>query len=157
MKIQLLLADNSPRSDFTNIDPFAPPGDLLRKQGNFANLTEFVDDAECEELVALDIIDFLSIASRQVVLDHWITKIRHGGIITIGGLDIVDITRAVSTQQISIGQANLYIYGQQSAPWQHRYSSVDVKTMILTLQEKGLRILKRRTNNFFYMITAERP
>jgi hypothetical protein len=157
MKINLLLADNSPRSGYTNIDPLAPPNDPLRKVGDFGDLNEHVDNAECDELVANDVLDFLPAHQIDEVLNHWVSKIRHGGTITVGGLDLREVARGLVKHELGIDDANLLIYGAQQAAWQHRRSATTIQNVLAAMASRGLRPLKKRVENYFYIITMERP
>lgn len=157
MKINLLLSDNSPRSGFVNIDPYAPSGDPLRTIGDVTNLDEHCEDAECDELVALDIIDYVPALELDSVLLHWLKKIRHGGSITLGGVDMREVSRAFVAQKISLEDANILFYGAQSAPWQYRKSTLTLQKLIELLESKGLKIVQKRINHFSYSVKAVRP
>jgi hypothetical protein len=157
MKINLLLNDASPRSQFLNIDPLAPPNDPLRVVGDFGDLNEHVDNAECDELIATDILDFLPASQIDDVLNHWVSKIRHGGTITVGGLDLREVSHGVVKHSLNIDDANLLIYGAQQAAWQHRRSATTLQNVLAVLTSKGLKPIKKRVESYFYSITMERP
>lgn len=157
MKINLLLNDASPRSGHTNIDPLAPPNDPLRKVGDFGNLDEHVEAAECDEFIATDILDFIQADQLDDVLNHWVSKIRHGGTLTIGGLDLRSVARGISDYRLSINDANLLIYGAQQAAWQHRRSASTLQIILEVLTSKGLKAIKKRYDGYFYSLTMERP
>ncbi len=156
MKINLTLAEDSPRSGFKNIDPYAPLGHPLRTIGDVANLDEYCEDAECEELVALDVIDYMPALQLDNILSHWLKKIRHGGTIAIGGIDMREVSRAFVSQKLSLEDANLLFYGAQRAPWQYRKSTLTLQKVIDLLESKGLKILQKRINEYSYMVKAER-
>ncbi len=157
MKLNLLLHDDSPRSGFINVDPFAPPEDQRRIRGHFSCLDEIVDDAECDELIAGDILDYVSVEDVDEVLDHWISKLRHGGVITIGGLDLREVTSHIANYTLKTPDANILLFGAQQAPWQFRKSVSTLSERIAYLTDKGLKPLKKRADNYFYSITMERP
>jgi hypothetical protein len=125
--------------------------------GDFGNLDEHVDAAECDELIATDILDFLPAHQIDEVLNHWVSKIRHGGTITVGGLDLREVARGLVKHELNINDANLLIYGAQQAAWQHRRSSTTLQNVLAVLTSKGLKPIKKRVESYFYSITMERP
>lgn len=155
MKINLLLADNSPRSGFINLDPLAPPDDPLRKQGDFGNLDEYVDDAECDELIATDVIDFIAPTQVLYVINHWKSKIRHGGTLVIGGLDLRRVAIELINHRLSMTEANLIIHGTQESPWQSRRSSYGLQTMLNHFQD--FKVLQKRFDYCHYSLKVQRP
>lgn len=157
MKINLLLNSKAVRSGYTNLDPLAPPGDPDRIPGTLTNLDDFVEDAEATEIVALDVIDFVPSTDTNDVLAHWIRKLRHGGILTIGGVDLRDVCKAVVFQQLNLTEANLLLYGEQEAPWQYRKATLTLQHVINALEEQGMEITRKHSDRFRYCVTARRP
>lgn len=156
MKVNLLLSGDGPRSGFLNIDPFAPPDDALKTRGDICNLDEYVDDAECDELIALDVLDFLPSPELDNVLDNWIRKIRHGGTIVIGGVDIREVANGLIRQELTLEQANKLLYGTQTAPFDYRKASLTLQKLVEIFQARGFKILQKRVSDFFYHVKAER-
>lgn len=157
MKVNLLLNKKATRSGFLNIDPLAEPGDTDRVLGSVSNLDEFVDDAEIDELVAIDVIDYLPANELDNVLDNWIRKIRHGGSVTVGGVDIREVAKALAFQQIDITTANLLLYGSQQSPCEYRKATLTLQKLIDVFKSRGFKIIQKRLNNYYYHVKAERP
>lgn len=157
MRINLLLNGETPRSGFLNLDPLASPGDELKTRGDLSNLDEFVDDSEAEEIIATDVIDFLPPQTVDGVIDHWIRKLRHGGSIVVGGVDIREVARGLMNQSITPEYANLLLYGVQSAPHEYRKSTMTMQRLLGVFQAKGLKVMHKRIVSYYYQIKADRP
>jgi hypothetical protein len=157
MKLNLLYNNNMVRAGYTNIDPFAPPDDPDRTNGDIVNLDEYVDDAEATDIIALNVIDFMPSSETNEIIAGWIKKLRHGGTITIGGVDIRDVSKAIIYQQLSLTDANFLLYGAQRAPWEYKKATLTLQHLINALQGQGMEIIKKHSENFTYHVTARRP
>lgn len=157
MKINLLVNSNDVRSGYTNIDPFASPTDTQKVIGNVYDLDEYVDDGEAIDLLALDVIDYVSPASTDAVLDIWIKKIRHGGTITIGGIDMREISHAFLNNKISLTEANILLYGAQRAPYEYRKATLTIQHVINMFKERGFKLERKQIIQYHYYVTARRP
>ncbi len=157
MKVNLLIHSNAVRSGFTNVDPLASPGSPDRVQGSVTNLDEIVEDAEATELVALDVIDYVPAPDVPGVIAGWVRKLRHGGQITIGGVDLRDVAKAVVFQQLSPNEAAGLLYGEQVAPWDYRKGTYTIQHVINILLGHGLQIMLKESDRFHYYVTARRP
>lgn len=156
MRVNLLLNSPTMRNGFLNIDPFATPGDG-KIYGHVTCLDGHVEDAQASEILASDVLDFLPPKAVNDAVTHWIKKLRHGGTITIGGLDLREVARRLSSHQISIDEANLLVYGEQSSPWQCRKAAVSLPLMADQLQRTGLVVTGKSYREVFYSVTARRP
>lgn len=157
MKVNLLRnAPDDAMNGFLNIDPFADGKDC-RKQGDLADLSFFVEDAEATEIVARDILDFYDKSLWERTLDGWIKKLRHGGKIVVGGVDIYEVSKAVSNYSISTADANRLLHGEQDAPWNFRKTNATLFDMTGLLESKGLKVMKKRMSEFHYIVEAVRP
>lgn len=157
MKINLTLGTDVYRGGYLNLDPLASPGDPIRTRADICNLDEFVDDAEAEDLIALDVIDFLPSPELDNIIDNWTRKIRHGGTITIGGVDLREVAKAFLDQELTLQDTNQLLYGSQKAPCEYRKATLTLQKMIEVLQFKGFKIIQKRIVNYYYHVKAERP
>lgn len=157
MKVNLLINSNAIRNGFLNIDPFAH-GAEGKTAGDLSNLDSLVDDAECDQLVADDILDYLPMDVRDAALDNWIKKIRHGGTLSIGGVDIREAASAYLLHYIDLKQVTGLIYGQQRLPCEYRKSTMTLQHVIKALNDRGMDIItKKKYNVCYYTVTARRP
>lgn len=158
MKVNILL--NNPaeiRSGFLNIDPFAPDGDKDRVKCDPAALGPLVDAAEASEVVALGIIDYLPLAQSDGVLTHWVSRLAHGGKLSISCVDLFEVCRAVHLRTVSVEDANKLLHGEQREPWQFRKANYSLNHLTELIKAKGLRIITKKLVAFEAVVTAERP
>jgi hypothetical protein len=156
VKINLLINNNSVRNGFINVDPFAVPGDG-KVGGDVGNLDHVACDAECDEIVADDILDYIPNDVSGDTLLNWIGKLRHGGTLTIGGVDLREVSRMFTRQEIDVSEANAVLYGRQRLPLEYRKSTSTIQHVINMLESKGLKILNKRIEGAYYSVTARRP
>ena len=158
MKVNLLI-DNpgDVRSGYLNIDPIAEPGDVNgRIKGDIGNLSEHVDAGEADEIVALDILDYFPTNTVDIVLNNWLTRLRHGGRLTMSVVDIREVARGVLAGNLSPNDYNELLYGKQEQPWQFKKSIYTLNQIAEVLANLGFKILSKRIQNLRAVITIER-
>jgi hypothetical protein len=153
VKLNLTLDAPERIGGYVNIDPYGE-ADI---RGGVGNLDAYVDDSECEALLARDVLDYFRPSDVGDVLDNWVRKLRRGGQITIGGVDIQEVARKLATREIDLHTANRFLYGDQSAPWQGRKATISLDHLGEVLISRGLKVTRRSLNGCFYEISAERP
>lgn len=110
-------------------------------------------DAEATEILALDVIDHISVAEVNVTLDHWVSKLRMGGKLIVGGVDAFSVAKAFSVYQISIDEYNELVHGGDKP----RLVSLTMGGLTSYFEQKhGLKIIKKRYDGFSYLIEVER-
>ncbi len=157
MKLNLLFDSDNVLSGYTNVDPYADEKDKRKIKGDVDNLDYLCEEAECQHIIAVNVLDHFSSKDVDHILEHWISKLRHKGIITIGGVDLVEISKAINNNYIDLIQANIMLFGLQSEVWQTKKACLTSSSIIIALQNCGLRIIKNRINNYQYSIEGERP
>lgn len=121
--------------------------------GDVRNLDSTVCDAEAIEILALDIIDYIPINETNKVLDHWVSKLRMGGKMIVGGVDAFSVAKAFSSYQISIDEYNELVHGVDKP----RLVSLTMGGLTSYFEQKhGLKIIKKRYDGFSYLIEVER-
>jgi hypothetical protein len=158
--VKLNLLVNNPggvRSGYVNVDPVAPEGNSDRIACPLEKLDATCDAAEAEELVALDILDLFPAKVADAVLDHWLSRLAHGGKITLSVVDMMEVARGFTARSLSIEDANLLLHGNQSQPWEFRKATYYLPMVVNTLTSKGYKILTKKISNYRAVITAERP
>lgn len=157
MKVNLLL-DNpgDVRSGYLNIDPFADGVDT-RVKGNLDDLSEHADANELEELVANDILDTFALTDADRVLDNWLSRLAHGGKLTISVVDLRSVSREVLANSISIQDANELLYGRPTAPHFQKRSAFTLQQLAGTLESRGYKLLRKQPENNRIIVTVERP
>lgn len=157
MKLNLLYHGDELRSGYVNVDPYADDNSPTKVKAELSDLNKVASDAECTDIIAIDVIDHFNSTQVDAVLDHWLSKLRHKGTITVGGTDLSEISESLYVGNINIDEANSLLFGNQGEDWEFKKSCVDIESLIMVLKAKGLKILKKRTNHYKYIVQAQRP
>lgn len=159
VKVNLLLDNPGDcRSGHLNLDPFAPDIDdhSGRVKGDVFNLDAFVDDGEAEEIVALDILDYFPANEVDDILQNWLRKLARGGKLTIGVVDVREISRAILHNKLTYDEIGELLYGKQEFAWQYKRSGYTLFQLVAVFEGLGYRILSRRVHNYRAIVTVER-
>ena len=95
MKLNLLWGTGHPLSGYTNIDPHSYNKEGI-VNGDITKLDEFVEDSEATEILATNIIDYLPYYIVGSTISAWVKKLRRGGKIIIGGVEIQELCKIFS-------------------------------------------------------------
>ncbi|SVC80422.1 uncharacterized protein METZ01_LOCUS333276 [marine metagenome] len=140
-----------------NLDPFTSDETDVIIRADVKNLDNFVDDAEAQEIVALDVIDYIPLGDINNVIKHWVSKLRHGGSLIIGGTDLFEVSKSFTQYRLGITETNQLIHGEQSKPYLIKRVNFTAMGLIDYLDSLGLNLQKKRVNNFHMTIEATRP
>ncbi len=157
MKINLLRDSQDIMSGYLNIDQYGSSPDVTI--GEVENLDYVCDDAQCVDLIARDILDYVTPDKIDAVLGNWVSKIRHGGKITIGGTDMFLVSMKHFRGDIDTDVASMYLYGRRLKPHQFKKNMSTLSNVANCLANSGFKILlkKYEEGNCSYVVTAERP
>tara|TARA_R110000824_G_scaffold226663_2_gene414426 strand:+ start:140 stop:631 length:492 start_codon:yes stop_codon:yes gene_type:complete len=157
-KVNLIYGVGDVLHTHININPFAEDADGERIiRDDITNLDKHVDDAELQELVALDVIDYIPITKIDSVLENWSRKIRVGGKIIIGGIDLMECCKSLSDYSIDIVTANSLIHGEQTKPYLVKRLNFTAVALAEYLEEAfNFTIIKKRLNNYRMIVEAKR-
>ena len=156
MKLNLVYGSGEKMGGFLNISPF-PQEDEDFVMADVCNLDMFVDDAESDVIIAYDVINFITKPRVIGAIDHWIKKLRHGGRILIGGVDIYELSRDIFTQNTDIKTINSIIFGDEAQPWDIRKNCFYTESLVNHFVDNGLEILKTRIDKYNMIVEAIRP
>lgn len=158
-RLNLLIGDPANvRSGYTNVDPLAPDGDPAgRVRCDPGNLDPVVDAGEAVEIVAHDIIDRVPMHQANALLEHWLSKLAHGGTIVLSCVDILEVARSLLGRFITVEQANVLLHGEQDERWRFRQANYTLVQLADTLAGKGLRVQSKRINECRAIVVAQRP
>lgn len=155
MKVHLSI-NGRPQNGYKNIDPMPQMADgLVAEYGDLNNLDKLVDDSEVEELWVDNVVDFIADYDIESYVGHWLSKLRKGGIIHIDSVDLYTVSLALASSSITGAYARHLLYGQRGQP--PRMSSYDMAELELVLVQRGMKILRKASNDFVFTITAQRP
>ena len=156
MKINLMYGRGQKLPDHTNINAI-PTEEQDVIVSDPSDLDFFADDAEAEAIVAYDVINFLPRDSMISTMQHWAKKLRHGGSITIGGIDCYAIARDIVANKIGLKDLNIILYGSEVPAWDVRRNIFTMQSLVDHLKELGLKIVKSRIDKYEIVVEAMRP
>ena len=154
MKVNISVGASEFKNGYLNIDPISKPEGLdidIRK------LDTIIGDAECTEFIAEDVLDYLEKSEAESVLEHWISKIRKGGKIVVGGIDAYEVSKMFYQQKITLEEFNTLIHGSFGQPWNVRLNNFTMEYIQSKLINAGLKITKKRLNGYHIIVEGERP
>lgn len=115
------------------------------------NLDGIVDNNECTEIVAGELINYIPVEKVFGILNHVCMKLRHGGKITVGGIDARLLALGIFNGGLDPAEFNKTIFAEG-----HK-SILPMNDIALLLSKIGLVVTSRELNGVSYLITAERP
>ena len=157
MKINLLL--DNPKgclSGYLNVDPMSE-NDPNRVSLDVTNFDAACDDAEASEINAIGVLTFFPAREINDIFTYWLKKLRHGGILRVGDIDLLEVAKATFMGAHSLEDANQLLYGEQDKKWNYRKCCLTVNQVSDALKAKGFRILKKRIAQNEFLIEAQRP
>ena len=158
MKLNLIRKQEEYLHGYKNVSLFISPEaqkDIVL--GDYANLDALCTANECTELRAIDILDYYNVDQYDKIVSNWTSKLRHGGTIIIGGLDIIEVNTALYNNSISPEEFNTLVFGTTTKSWNVKKSLVSIHQMGNLLLSKGLSLVAKEFDNLHYCITARRP
>lgn len=152
MKLYITVG-TEPMSGYTTIDPSGGEG---KTSCDFRSLDNICGQAECKEICAPEMMDYVHCGEVMNVLKNWVSKLRHGGRIVVGGTDLYEVSKGIVAGQVDTVNSNKTIYGSANLyPFVKigMYTRHDIESILLEL---GLKIDKKRVNNRCYVVEAVR-
>lgn len=159
MKLNLLMdSPGDVRSGYVNVDPHAPQGDEHgRVRGDVFDLSHVADAGEVSEIVALDLLDSAPVAEAEAVLNHWLSRLAHGGRLTVSVVDLREVARSFLNGVLSTDEANALLFGAQDRPWRFKRAAYTLPQLVDAMASLGYRVLAKRVQDFRAVVTVERP
>lgn len=109
-----------------------------------------VGDAECTEILADDLIDYIPLEKMGEILGWIRSKMRHGCKLILGGTDIYEVSRAFSSYYIGLNDLNKLLYAQNKS------AVLTLPALVELVQQLGLKIISKRVNGYKMVVIAER-
>jgi len=163
MKLNLLLSSDDILGGFINLDeyPIIKNKDQAftteKKKGSVRNLDHIADTGEVEQIVANDVIDFIDPDKKGGVIQGWCKKLAYGGTISIGGVDLWEVSKGYSGFGLSDEQVSSLLFGNPGFPFGYRRGVCNGQNIRDILQNCGLKVTRHMVDNYRYNITAKRP
>ncbi len=152
MKLNLGI-DISLMSGYTTIDPAGGQDKVCL---DIRNIDSVVDNGECEEINASRILDHIHGSQLYSVIQHWVSKLAHGGKIILGGKDILEVSKLVVTGSIGNSDSNKVFYGVNNSSLGLQRGMYECNEIVSILSELGLHIDKKRINGLDFIVEAHR-
>lgn len=139
--------------NYLHIDPHPLNSNIPAYNGQLEdlNLDNIVDNNECTEIVAGELINYIPVEKVFNILNHVCMKLRHGGRIVVGGTDVRVVSLGVVNGSLDPKEFNNIVFADGNK------SILPMNDMADILCKIGLTILSREFNGVNYLITAERP
>jgi hypothetical protein len=156
MKLNLLIG-GAALNGYLNADQLFN-GQNDRVQAELQDLDPIVDHNECDEVLALDILDFIPLSLRAKTLNGWMTKVAHGGTITVSCLDLSEFTRKVYNGDLKdTYQVNQILFGPVTTAWSIRKSVCTLSETVQMIMSTGqFDVVSQRFDGVHYIVTAKR-
>jgi len=155
-RVNLIYGKGDVLNSHLNINPFTPDVSENLLRGQLNSLDGVLEEGEAEEIVAADVIDFMVLTSVNDVIANWISKLRVGGTLIIGGVDAFEASKSFYQQRLDISSFNRLVHGEQTEPYLFRRVNFSTIGMVQYLESLGMKIIKKRTNNHKYIIEAKK-
>lgn len=144
------------RNDYTNVDllQIDLPKEIYRN-GDITNIDWIAEESSVDEILALDVLQYIQLSKVQDSLSNWISKLKSGGIIKISTVDIMALAEDFANNKITLSDFVFTAYGKQDHPVNFAKSAIDSSTLTKFLTSNGLKIInmqyKPQKTTIFYI------
>lgn len=163
MKVNIISYAADARPGYLNImnhdraeEDVVPPGAEVYGLDDVSNLSSLVSLGEADEIVAINVLEYLIHSEVDAALNNWCDVLSIGGKITIASIDVCEIAFALNEAKITETDANLLLHGHQREPWEHKHANYSIQTLSSALEGRGLRVVRKSLNGLWAIVTAER-
>lgn len=154
MKLNLGCGDDIRAQDYLNIDIEAHESlaSEVFRQGDVANLDWLCENGTVEEVLALNILPYLTQAQADPALVNWVAKLQTGGTLKFSAPDLWAIARDFYNDRRDLAGTVQMLYGTQERPHMYVQSGIDTRTLSRRLVALGMQItVKRYEQNTIYV------
>jgi len=155
MKINICYTNLNRHDTYTNISPFASP-DSGFLQVDIRNLDEICSDDEVKEILAVDVINYLTADDTIKSIQNWIKKLKCGGRLILVFDDIYEIARRIYVQILNNEEINHIIYGKQEKPYEIKRSAFPMHWLKNHILAQNTRLIKCRLDNHQAILEVEK-
>lgn len=156
-KINLIYGVGDVLHTHININPFAVDADeksIIRD--SVQSIDKYADDSELLELIATDVIDYFPAQEIAEIISAWTKKIRIGGKIVVGGVDLMEVAKSLASYSIDAAKANIILHGEQQPQYMIRKSSFTTLGLSSYLEGSGFKIIKKRIQDYKCIVEGRR-
>jgi hypothetical protein len=157
MKANLVYGDAGQVLDnYLNINPYGEEeGDV--KVGGVQNLDEHIDNGELEELIAVDVLEYIPTNKIADTLSNWVSKLKVGGKLTLGFVEARLKGREFGNYRMALEDFNAAIHGSQEKPYMIKRTSLTAMQVIdHMVKAHTVQVVQKRLNNEYATVIFER-
>lgn len=171
MKLNLIRNGVGILTGYMNVDPIGNYNDGRYEVAcePYNRLDNIVDDNECMEIIANDVLDFIEPADIEGTVLHWVSKIRVGGTLTICGVDFLEVARSLVYGKFTddkgntlpfieqLESANLILHNSKGDVWNRRQYNTSLEYVLKLLsQVAGFKVIQRAVFDHRYYVKVVR-
>lgn len=162
MQICLVVDHRDARSGYCNLslrpvpDEEKMPGCEYGIVPSWHDLSAHVAHGEADEIVVASVLEFVGPDEADRCLEHWVSRLRVGGTLTIAGADLVAVADLLATARLSEADANLVLYGAGRGDWDCKKALRSTRWM-MSYMGRCLTIERVTIDGFRYTIVGKRP
>jgi hypothetical protein len=157
MKVNLVYGSAGEHLDnYLNINPYGEAAEDTVVSG-VQTLDEHVDNGECEEIVACNVLEYIPTPNIASTLANWVSKLRVGGTLTLSFVDAHLLAKEFGRYAIALQDYNEELHGKQDKPYMIKRSAVTL-TGILDhmVASHTVKVVTKRYNNKLATVIFER-
>lgn len=143
---------NDIRDNYTNIDINITNNDKV-KYADIRNLNSIAMDGVVEEILAINILEYIKYSEFPHIFKHWLDKIKPGGEIYIESLDANMFGLVLTNNLSNIVEVNKTLFGDDKAKTSlHSLLSVENQ-----LNQHGFSTISKGYRNDKFFVRATKP
>lgn len=158
--MRLNLLSNCPggvRSGYVNVDPHAPEGDPHGRVACPLDSLSLCETNEASEIIAAGVLDRFPTHQVDAVLDHWISRLAHGGVLTVSVGDAREAARNFLSGFWNLDSFNAAVHGEQDGPGRSVQCCLTAEVLAGVMESRGLRVLGVKVEGGVAVVSGERP
>lgn len=158
MKLNLGCGDDIRLHDYVNVDVLpnpSAPAEIYR-QGDVTNLDWLCPAGGADEIMANNVLPCLSYLVVDAVLEHWVSRLKAGGVLKITVPDLHWIGASLGEDVLDLPTAMTLIYGLQNHPHAIFRSGYDPEALADHLVGLGMEITVQRRTGFVAYIETQK-
>lgn len=151
MRINLLYDSPEVRSGYVNVDPFS----IDNPDKVCCDLQElsFCSVGEAQEILCIDVLSQYNLEDASKIFSEMVSKLSHGGSITIGDLNAYEVSRMFTVGKLSPTDFSQLLFGGKHP----RKSLHAIDTILQGFSQMGLHIVSKKLEGHRFIVTAVRP
>lgn len=159
-KLNVIFANAEYLNGYTNIASFYPENPSKEEHiiiGDIKDLSWIVDNGELEELICMNVLEYIEYNNIGPVIANWVSKIKVGGKFILGFCDAFETARLFNIGSINIQDYNVLIHGKQNPPYLLKKSSHRADQLVDFIEKQhSYKLMKHTLDGLDVTLTFER-